>query len=319
MLSESQRGMAKISAEAVLDLKYWQKIQDLFAEIISANLWLINLQGIPLTNPSKICTCCSELNSSNYSSAQLPECVFKAYQLLIQKNEVLYQCSHSLTYFLIPMKHGDQTFAFVIGGPIILGKKESDKYYKAICQKLGIESENFMDWIRELKVFSLHRINLAINFLREISHFQWPEPRKDFLASSLLEIASQIVGADSGSVLLVDPAKNSFSIQSAHGLDDQIVKKKTVPLKEGVAGWVVEHQKSVLITPQRKSAIPQSILKRPHIKSSMIVPLEFQGQVYGVFCVNSKTDNSRFNEKNLMFLNHLGKIASAALSQSSLN
>jgi len=108
-------------------------------------------------------------------------------------------------------------------------------------------------------------------------------------------------------------------MQSSHGLDIPITKKKMMPLKEGVAGWVVEHKQAVLISSQSKNLIPKSRLKRPHIKSSMIIPLEFQDRIYGVFCVNSNTTNDRFNEKNLGFLDHLGKVASAALFQSSTN
>ena len=334
MLSESQRAMAEISAKKLLDLNHWQKIQDLFAEIIGANLWLINLQGIPLTNLSKIYTCCSDLNATNYSSGKLSECALKAYECFSQKKDAFYQCVHSLTYFFVPMKSAEEAFACVLGGPVILGKRESDERYKSICQKLKIDFDHFLDWIQELKIFSHHRANLAINFLNEISHFPWPEKmlhaqfdrsartpeqQADFLADSLLEIATQIVAADSGSVLLVDSANESFSIQSSHGLNVPVSREIVMPLKDGVAGWVVEHKQAVLIGPQNKTSIPESKLKRPQIKSSMIIPLEFQDRVYGVFCVNSNTENHRFNEQNLVFLNHLGKVASAALSGSTTN
>jgi len=331
VLSGFQQGMTEISAEELLDLKHWQKIQDLLAEIIGVNLWFIDAQGIPLFHPSKICTYCSDVNSSSYTSSKLSDCALKAYQILNQKNELFYQCPHSLTYFLVPLKQRVRTLAFIIGGPFILGKKETHEHYKLVCQKLEIDFDHFLDWIRELKSFSHHGINLVVHFLKELSYFIWPvkaEPfqtegfvkqNADFLANSLLEIASQIVGADSGSVLLVDPAKKSFFIQSSHGLNAQVLKKRTIPFRRGIAGWVVENKKAVLISPQSISVIPKLKLKRPYIKSSMIVPLQFQDRIYGVFCLNSKTENDRFNERNLLFLNHLGKIATAALSRSSLN
>lgn len=312
----------------VLELKHWQKIQDLFAEIISANLWLINPQGIPLTIVSKICTYCSDVNSSSYASNKLPDCALKAYQTLLQNNELFYQCSHSVSYFLIPIKQGDQPFAFIIGGPFILGKKETNDYYHSVCQQHGFDFENFLDWIRELKTFSHHRINLAVNFLKELACLL-PTQKIDLsktdyaktsnlLSDSLLEIASGIVGADSGSVLLLNPAKNSFSIRSSRGLSPHVLKKKNIPLSNGIAGWVLENKKAILIGPEHKSIIPKSKLKRSYIKSSMIVPLEFQNKMYGVFCLNSKTENDQFNEDNLSFLNQLGGIAGAALSRSAL-
>ena len=142
-----------------------------------------------------------------------------------------------------------------------------------------------------------------------------PNQNVNTVAHSLLEIATQIVGADSGSVLLVNRKKKSFLIQSSRGLDTQILKKKNIPFSNGVAEWVVEHKKPLLISSQSEEVVPKSILKRPQIKSSFVVPLEFQDQIYGVFCLNSKTENDRFNEGNLLFLNQLGQIASAALSR----
>ncbi len=339
MLSESQRGMAEISAENFFDLKHWQKIQNLFAEIIGANLWPVNIQGTPLAAPSKICTYCSDLHSSSYTSTRLTECALKAFQAASQQNETLYQCQHLATYFMVPVKFRTETPAFIIGGPLLLGKRETKKRYQHLCRKLQVDSETFFDWITELRIYSHHGINLIINFLKELNHLflsekneqlhsahSHPEPSGSsleqyayFLANSLLELASQMVGADSGSVLLVDPSKKSFFIQSSRGLNQKILKKKILPLKESVAGWVFSNKKAILIGPQSELQVPQSILKRPYIKSSMILPLQFQDRVYGVFCLNSKTENDRFNEGSLSFLNRLGNLASAALARSVLN
>jgi len=331
VLSEFQGGMGEYPAQGSLNLERWQKIQDLFAGIIGANLLLVNAEGAPLAQPSKVCTYCSDINSSSYTTGKIPDCALKAFQTSQQNQEIMYQCPHSVSYFLVPLKNEKQPGAFIIGGPFLAVKKDTDQDYQQICQNLGIEFESFKDWIRELKLFSHSGVNLVVKFLKELGHFLFSEQdladkasadqikaRPEILANSLLEIASQIVGADSGSVLLIDSANESFSIQSSRGLSEEILKKK-IPLNDGVAGWVVAHKKGVLIGPDIKSIVPKSKLNRPAIKSSMIVPLKCQDQILGVFCLNSKDANERFNQTNLSFLNQLGQIASTGFSGSGLN
>ena len=100
------------------------------------------------------------------------------------------------------------------------------------------------------------------------------------------------------------------------------MKKKRISLESGVAGWVASRNKPVLIgsdLPHMKGDIPKAKLKRPQIKSSIVVPLKYQKKVLGVFCLNAKSQNKRFNQDNLVLLDQLGKLASVALSRPSEN
>ncbi len=348
MLSESHQGMAEISARQLLDLKHWQKIQDLFAEIIGANLWLIEPSGIRLTTPSKISGSCSDFSQSKTSPKTTPvDCVLKTFQNWTQHNETTYRCPHSLNYFSLPIRCNNETISLIVIGPVLVGKKETEKTYTALCEKLDIDSEIFLDRIREIKMFSHNGIKIVLDFLRELTQhliqlsyhraelerlvpgFLSSQKEGDvfvsatyasLLANCLLEIASQVVHADSGSVMLVDQDQKNFSIRSAHGIKPEILKQRRLPLHAGVAGWVAAKRKALLIGPaETKKEIPKEKLKRPQIKSSMIVPLEFKRKVLGVFCLNAKSANKRFNQNNLILLDQLGKLASVALARVSPN
>jgi len=348
VLSESHQGMAEISARQLLDLKHWQKIQDLFAEIIGANLWLIEPSGICLTTPSKVSGSCSDIVQSKTSQKASPvDCVFKALQRWTQQNENSYKCPHNLNYFPLPVRCNNQTIGVIVVGPAIVGKREEKKAYTVLCENLEIDSETFLDRVREIKIFSYHGIKTVLDFLRELTQhlvqlsyhrselerlvpgFLAAQKEGDefvsatyanLLANCLLEIASQVVHADSGSVMLVDQDQKNFSIKSAHGIKPEILKQRHLPLNAGIAGWVAARRKAILIGPREtRKEVPKEKLKRPQIKSSMVVPLEFKKKVLGVFCLNAKSANKRFNQNNLVLLDQLGKLASVALARVSLN
>ena len=347
MLADSHQGMAEISARKLLDLKQWQKIQDLFSEIIGANLWLIEPSGIRLTNSSKVSASCSDLAQTKSSSkSSAVDCASKALQNWIQKKDDTYKCTHGLSYFSLPLRCNEEAIGIIVVGPVLVGKREDEKAYAAVCEKLGLDSEIFFDRIREVKIFSYNGIRVVLDFLRELTQhlvrlayhrFELERLVPGFLAAQkegeeffsatyanlltnyLLDIASHVVQADSGSVMLVDEGQKSFSIKSAHGIRAEVLKKRHLPLNAGVAGWVAAKKRPLLIGPQIKGEIPKDKLKRPQIKSSMIVPLEFKRKVLGVFCLNAKSVNKQFNQDNLILLNQLGKLASVALARVSMN
>lgn len=339
--------MAGISAKQLLDIRQWQKIQDLFAKIVGANLWLIQPSGSSLATPSKVSGSCSDFTQSKNSSKPTSvDCAFKTFQNWDHKKQSTYDCPHRLNYFSLPVYCNEETIGVIVVGPVLVGKREDEKTYQALCEKLGIDAEVFLDRIREVKIFSYNGIHVVIDFLRELtqhlvqlSYHRYELERlvpgflstqkegeiffssnyATLLANYLLNIASQVVQADSGSVMLVDEAHKNFSIKSAHGIRPEILKKGHLPLHAGVAGWVATKKRPILIGPEAQREIPKTKLKRPQIKSSMVLPLEFKKKVLGVFCLNAKSVNKQFNQENLVLLNQLGKLASVALARVSVN
>lgn len=298
--------MPEIPAESLFDLNQWQKIQNLFAEIIGANLWLMDVRRNCLTQPTKINTCCCDLISS-YASIHPTDCVLKAQQ---NSNRLIYRCPHFLNFFAVPVQHHSDSVAFIVCGPFILGKREQDSVYKNIARQHDIDTLVFLDWIREIKIFSQRGFNLVVNFLTELSHgLLTSKSQSHFTLKTIFEVVRQMVDADSGSVLMFHPRQNELHIQFSYGLNPAIVKKEKLP-NDGVASWVIAKKEAVLIHEQKTQKIPPDQLKRPEIKSSMVVPIQKDNQVLGVICLNSNSLNSRFNENNISRVQDLGRLIS---------
>ncbi len=69
----------------------------------------------------------------------------------------------------------------------------------------------------------------------------------EMMLKTLLERVVELVGADNGSIMILDELRKELVIRTSIGLNEDIVVKTRVPLGEGIAGWVAEHQKPLLI------------------------------------------------------------------------
>ena len=106
------------------------------------------------------------------------------------------------------------------------------------------------------------------------------------------------------SVMAVDPEKRELMVRAAvgHGDMDQVLGARQ-GVGDGVAGWVAEHRKSLLLGPQvNPSKFWRSRPKDEEIYSAMIVPVLFREQLYGVLCVSSRNQNTVYSQKDLRVL-----------------
>ncbi|MBI4358212.1 MAG: PocR ligand-binding domain-containing protein [Candidatus Omnitrophica bacterium] len=339
--------MAEISARKLLELKQWQQIQDLFAEIIGANLSFIDPSGTPFSKPSEVTGFCSDFSIPTIRLKSRPvECAFQAFQNWNERQQHAYQCPHRLNFFSLPVRLRDETIGVVTVGPFLVAKREEEEIYRATCAEHHIDPEPFLDRLREIKIFSHNGIRVITDFLKELTQYIvrlanqrlelerllpgfmdsrihgetfFSTAYSGLLVNYLLDLASGFVHADSGSVLLVDESEKSFFVKSARGLRQSVLKKKHIALDSGVAGWVASRKKPVLIGPDGSGEVPKAKLKRPQIKASIVVPLKYRKKVLGVFCLNTNSKNKRFNQDNLLLLDQLGKLASVALLRPSEN
>ncbi len=302
----------------------WQKIQDLFAKIIGANMSLIDIEGNFVNEPSRVTSSCLEMTGV--------DCARQATSV----------CGHRFHYYSFKVENRNHPVSSLVLGPISVGKREDEIALRELSQALAIDPENFIDRAKEIRVISYAGIQTVTDFLRELTEsfvrhsYQREElkrllprlisralkPGRFFstvyvseLTHSLLEVARALVGADSGSVLLVDQKEKCFFIKAARGLRAGIIEDSSQPMNGGVAEWVLSERRPVLIHKEAENGVLGTRLKRLEIQSSMVIPMISQGAPLGALCVNSEHKNQKFNEENLALLDQLGKIASVALER----
>ena len=326
-----------------LEASDWQKIQNLFARIIGTNLALLDASGRFLTQPSFVTASCSEIALPlDSSSAHFHDCLSSIVRKGVEKGKSFF-CSHGLHFLGFKINLKGESHGTLVLGPMLLGKREADEAYRNLCRELKIQEENFLDRVREIKLFSHATISTAVDLLQEItgSFLDFASQNHDLkrlvsgilpagskrteefspdfytseVADSLMDIALEVVKGDSGSVLLFDKGEQHFYIKTSRGIAPEIIKEAHVPLKDGVVGWVAAREKPLLI---QKDTPPEGLagrLNRPEIHASFVVPMSFQNQTLGVFCINTKSPNKKFTEKSLQLLDRLSKLAGVAFGR----
>ena len=325
-----------------LDLNRWQKIQDLFSKIIRANLSFFDTHGSSLTTPSHAAPFCSEFAEQLQSSAASQvNCIIRAYHQSAQGKD-MYTCIHGLSFHMVRCKNGN----VMVIGPLLIGKRESDEIYQQICLELGCDADTFLDRVREIQVFSNAGISMVQAFLKEVMDYFF-ELNSEFsefhslmpelftkskeagrffegvyvneLLNALLNVALSLVEGDSGSVMLYEAKEKCFYLKAARGIRTDLVPRGRVPFESGVAGVIAARRIPTLISKVVGDKTLAGRLNRAEIESSMVIPMVIKNRLFGVLCVNTFTDNKKFNSGFLALLNQLGQLGSVTLATASVN
>src|SRR5271156_1566746 len=96
--------------------------------------------------------------------------------------------------------------------------------------------------------------------------------------------AVRLMGASSGSVVLINPTSGFLEISASQNLPSAATKLK-LRVGEGVTGWVARHGKPARVGDVTQD--PRYVAARRGVKSELAVPLEVNGETRGVINVDS--------------------------------
>src|SRR5438105_3975325 len=157
--------------------------------------------------------------------------------------------------------------------------------------------------------------------LIEISRLLTSAVDLDHLLSLILKTSSQLVGSEDSSLLLLDPATQELVFVMAQG--SVSAKLKMVRLKpgEGIAGWVVQHGKPLLVNDvERDSRFTSKVDKMTGFRTKAIlaVPLQDHGRTIGVIEVLNPDKDRKFNEEDRELLTAFAAHAAVAIRNARL-
>jgi len=157
------------------------------------------------------------------------------------------------------------------------------------------------------KFHTLIEINSLIN-----SHY------KDIhsLLSRIMESATLLSFAEASSLLLLDKERGSLFFEVALGSKGKDVKKYTVKLGEGIAGWVAQKNKSLIVNDVQNDKRHMSIIGEEinyKSKTIMAVPMRIKDNCIGVLEVINKKEDSFFSQDDLEWLEIFANQAALAI------
>ena len=110
---------------------------------------------------------------------------------------------------------------------------------------------------------------------------------------ALFDEAEARLGASRGSVMVLDPEKKTFSVKAGRGLPQGVAGSAAVGAGEGVAGWAVRNRSKLIIAGQKGPEDLRERLNQPDLVSSIVVPIERNGDTVAVVSFSSKEKKMR--------------------------
>ncbi len=136
-----------------------------------------------------------------------------------------------------------------------------------------------------------------------------------------MEAATQLMKAEVGSLLLIDEERNQLCFEVALGDKEETIKKITLNLGEGIAGWVAQNGDPLIINaPEKDLRFFKGVDERTEFKTRNIicVPVKVKERTIGVLEAINKKEGEDFNEEDLSLFTSLSDQVAIALDNARL-
>ena len=292
-----------IDFQNLVGIDAWQEIQANFSAVTQIPMRTVDLNGWPLTKSNAVPQLCSEY---------LKECSNCLPQFLGGKEHVdqnlSYTCLLGLRNFVATLKLDPQTpLAYVIIGPVVLIDYKPKSEYVKLAQDLNLNLDELYSAITDVKLSSFNSMLSVVELIEDVGNYLVKAAFKTLTAQIenanpnlyklerllkvFLDVAFQVTGADAGSVMLLDKAKEELSIFASRGIADVVVKNARIKFGEGISGTVAKDKTPVLISDRTNDNRIKNYLNRPNLRSSMVLPIKSQEETLGVVNLSTTRDS----------------------------
>jgi GAF domain-containing protein len=144
----------------------------------------------------------------------------------------------------------------------------------------------------------------------EISKALNEETDSAVLFQLIVDRATELMGASSGSIIRLDQASGTLLIEAERGLGDSVKSGVRLRLGEGITGWVAREGVPLLVPDVRTD--PRYVEANPKVMSEMAVPVKWGAEVMGVINLDHHQVGG-FTEEDLELLTAFGNVAAFAV------
>ncbi len=136
------------------------------------------------------------------------------------------------------------------------------------------------------------------------------------LLTKIIESATRLTSGEASSLILVNPENNKLYFEIALGSKGPDVKKYSLKMGEGIAGWVAFNNKSLIVNDvESDSRFYSDISKKVGFPTSSIlaVPMRLRDRCVGVIEIINKKDRKNFTDEDLQWLEIFSDQAAIAI------
>lgn len=197
-----------------------------------------------------------------------------------------------------------------------------DKEKKLSPQELEEELERVREELDEKKqeFAVLQRAYSALsaqfNVLQEIQHLMTALRDEEKLLERIMDIVLLRLEVESGSIFLMDEAKEELYFAAVRGPKAEQVKGFRIKVGEGIAGWVTQQNEPVAMSDVNKDARFKRDISDAvgyEVRSVLCVPLRIRGKVIGCIEVLNKVHDDIFTSDDIELLQRIAHTAGLLL------
>jgi len=156
--------------------------------------------------------------------------------------------------------------------------------------------------------------------LLEISSLLNSTLKLDELLGEIMSSATELTGAETSSLLLLDEEAGELTVEIATGKPGEAVVRQQVPAGQGIAGWVVENGEAVVVDdPKSDERFYGGIDEKTgfETRNMLAVPMKTKDRTIGVIEAINKSDGS-FDERDEKVTTALANQAAIAIENARL-
>ena len=137
----------------------------------------------------------------------------------------------------------------------------------------------------------------------------------DSLLDKIINLATKVIGAKIGSIMLIQPPENFLTIRASIGLEKEIAQNTKLCLGQSIAGYVAQNGMPLMVSDIEKDERFKRINKqRYETKSLLSVPLKAKDKVLGVINLSNKENKKPFDRDDLRLLTTFAAQAAMAIN-----
>lgn len=140
------------------------------------------------------------------------------------------------------------------------------------------------------------------------------------LLDRIVSLATEVIGAKTGSIMLIQRPENILTIKSAIGLDPEIIEHTKLELgnrpdaSQSIAGYVAQKGAPLIIEDIEKDKKFKRLSKKHYAtKSLLCVPLKIKEKILGVINLSDKITDAPFTQDDLRLLTTFASQAAMAI------
>ncbi|MDO8589078.1 MAG: ATP-binding protein [Armatimonadota bacterium] len=163
---------------------------------------------------------------------------------------------------------------------------------------------------------AMERKNLELSRMKQLSEALMTRQDLNSALEVALQMATEVVGADSASVMLLDEETQHLRIVAAKGLPEHVVRDTSIRIGEGFAGLVAQEGEPLMLdSDDLDDRLKPMAHRTDKVLSAVITPIKVEGRVRGVINVTNRRDGSKYTVDDLNTIATLAQQASMVIQK----